>query len=75
MLLFSPGSFTSQFQGIVTLVDAKHLILHLDEEKPEGVENEAVEQARRGRRDWPGAGVEDHSDWCESSPFVGFRWF
>ncbi|CAK9060627.1 unnamed protein product [Durusdinium trenchii] len=30
--------------GIVTLVDAKHLILHLDEEKPEGVENEAVEQ-------------------------------
>mmetsp|Transcript_21372 Transcript_21372/g.40218 ORF Transcript_21372/g.40218 Transcript_21372/m.40218 type:complete len:468 (-) Transcript_21372:129-1532(-) len=30
--------------GIVTLVDAKHLLLHLDEEKPEGVENEAVEQ-------------------------------
>lgn len=30
--------------GIVTLVDAKHLIMHLDEEKPEGVENEAVEQ-------------------------------
>ena len=30
--------------GIVTLVDAKHLIQHLDEEKPEGVENEAVEQ-------------------------------
>jgi len=30
--------------GIVTLVDAKHLIQHLDEDKPEGVENEAVEQ-------------------------------
>jgi len=30
--------------GIVTLVDAKHLIMHLDEDKPEGVENEAVEQ-------------------------------
>merc|ERR1739844_175221 len=30
--------------GILTLVDAKHLIGHLDEEKPEGVENEAVEQ-------------------------------
>jgi len=30
--------------GIVTLVDAAHLIMHLDEEKPEGVENEAVEQ-------------------------------
>jgi len=30
--------------GILTVVDAKHLIQHLDEEKPEGVENEAVEQ-------------------------------
>merc|ERR1712048_1142838 len=30
--------------GILTLVDAKHIIQHLDEEKPEGVENEAVEQ-------------------------------
>jgi len=30
--------------GIITLVDAKHVIQHLDEEKPEGVENEAVEQ-------------------------------
>merc|ERR1712232_861517 len=30
--------------GILTLVDAKHVIQHLDDEKPEGVENEAVEQ-------------------------------
>ena len=30
--------------GIVTLVDAKHIEQHLDEEKPEGAENEAVEQ-------------------------------
>jgi G3E family GTPase len=30
--------------GILTLVDAKHVIEHLDEEKPDGVENEAVEQ-------------------------------
>jgi G3E family GTPase len=30
--------------GILTLVDSKHLIQHLEEEKPEGVENEAVEQ-------------------------------
>ncbi len=30
--------------GIVTVVDAKHLLLHLDDEKPEGVVNEAVEQ-------------------------------
>jgi len=30
--------------GILTVVDAKHVIQHLDEDKPEGVENEAVEQ-------------------------------
>ncbi len=29
---------------IVTVVDAKHVLTHLDDEKPEGVENEAVEQ-------------------------------
>merc|ERR1712036_120764 len=33
-----------RLDGILTLVDAKHVIPHLDEEKPEGVENEAVEQ-------------------------------
>lgn len=30
--------------AVVTVVDAKHIIQHLDEEKPEGVENESVEQ-------------------------------
>jgi len=30
--------------GIITVVDAKHIIQHLDEKKPEGVENESVEQ-------------------------------
>ena len=30
--------------GIITVVDAKHVIQHIDDEKPEGVENEAVEQ-------------------------------
>lgn len=30
--------------GIITVVDAKHILQHLHEEKPEGVENEAVEQ-------------------------------
>eukprot|EP01036_Dinobryon_divergens_P035033 gene35033-45352_t len=30
--------------GIITVCDAKHIILRLDDEKPEGVENEAVEQ-------------------------------
>jgi len=34
----------SRLDGIVTMVDAKHIEAHLDEEKPEGVENEAVEQ-------------------------------
>jgi len=33
-----------RLDGILTLVDAKHIVQHLDEEKPEGVENEAVEQ-------------------------------
>uniref|UniRef100_A0A0G4FH35 CobW C-terminal domain-containing protein n=1 Tax=Chromera velia CCMP2878 TaxID=1169474 RepID=A0A0G4FH35_9ALVE len=30
--------------GVLTVVDAKHIIMRLDEEKPEGVENEANEQ-------------------------------
>jgi len=34
----------AQLDGIITLVDAKHIEMHLDEVKPEGVENEAVEQ-------------------------------
>merc|ERR1712070_434667 len=34
----------SYLDGIITLVDAKHIEQHLDEEKPEGAENEAVEQ-------------------------------
>mmetsp|Transcript_30333 Transcript_30333/g.66386 ORF Transcript_30333/g.66386 Transcript_30333/m.66386 type:complete len:457 (-) Transcript_30333:42-1412(-) len=33
-----------ELDGILTVVDAKHIIDRLDEEKPEGVENEAVEQ-------------------------------
>merc|ERR1719411_1260118 len=34
----------AKLDGIVTLVDVKHIIQHLDEEKPKDVENEAVEQ-------------------------------
>merc|ERR1719310_2511259 len=34
----------ARLDGIVTLVDAKHIEAHLDEEKPEGAENEAIEQ-------------------------------
>lgn len=30
--------------GIITVVDAKHILLHLHEKRPEGVNNEAVEQ-------------------------------
>jgi G3E family GTPase len=33
-----------KLDAIVTVVDAKHIIQHLEEEKPEGAENEAVEQ-------------------------------
>lgn len=32
--------------GIITVVDAKHILLHLDEVKPDGVENESIEQVR-----------------------------
>ena len=34
----------ARLDGIVTLVDCKHITQHLDEEKPEGAENEAIEQ-------------------------------
>ena len=34
----------ARLDGIITLVDAKHIEQHLDEEKPEGAENEAEEQ-------------------------------
>jgi len=30
--------------GVITVVDAKHIIQHLDEVKPDGAENESVEQ-------------------------------
>jgi G3E family GTPase len=33
-----------KLDAIITLIDAKHIEQHLDEEKPEGVENEALEQ-------------------------------
>ena len=33
-----------RLDAILTVVDCKHLLTHLDEEKPDGVENEAVEQ-------------------------------
>ena len=33
-----------RLDAIVTVVDAKHVLTHLDEVKPDGVENEAIEQ-------------------------------
>lgn len=33
-----------KLDGIITVVDAKHVIQHLEDEKPEGIENETVEQ-------------------------------
>merc|ERR1712194_537405 len=33
-----------ELDAIVTVVDAKHILPHLNEEKPKGVENESVEQ-------------------------------
>lgn len=35
--------------GIITVVDSKHIMARLDDEKPEGVENEAEEQVRMCR--------------------------
>ena len=34
----------TRLDGIITVVDSMHVGAHLDEVKPEGVENEAVEQ-------------------------------
>lgn len=33
-----------ELDAIITVVDSKHVLVHLEEEKPEGVENESVEQ-------------------------------
>eukprot|EP00887_Chlorella_sp_A99_P000670 scaffold5.g670.t1 len=37
-----------RLDAILTVVDAKHTLAHLEEEKPDGVVNEAVQQARAG---------------------------
>jgi G3E family GTPase len=36
--------YRSRLDAIITVVDAKHILMHLDEKKAKGVENEAVEQ-------------------------------
>ena len=38
-------SAACELDGIITVVDTKHIVQHLEEEKPEGAENESVEQA------------------------------
>ena len=43
-----------KLDGIITLVDAKHVLRHLDERKEDGAINEAVEQvASRSREPEP----------------------
>jgi len=37
-------SYKARLDGIITVVDAKHIEMHIDEKKVKGVENEAVEQ-------------------------------
>ena len=44
MALYSAVVPVCLSDGVVTLVDAKHAGFHLDEVKPKGVVNEAVEQ-------------------------------
>lgn len=39
-----PDQDACQLDAVLTVVDAKHVTAHLDEEKPEGVVNEAVQQ-------------------------------
>ena len=42
-----------KLDAVITVVDAKHIIQHLDEVKPEGAENEAVEQVLHGQEGAP----------------------
>ena len=41
-----------RLDALLTVVDAKHILLHLDEERPEGVENEAGALAALGSCGW-----------------------
>uniref|UniRef100_A0A3N7EP21 CobW/HypB/UreG nucleotide-binding domain-containing protein n=1 Tax=Populus trichocarpa TaxID=3694 RepID=A0A3N7EP21_POPTR len=58
-----------KLDGVVTLVDAKHAPLHLDEVKPKGVVNEAVEQIAYADRvivnktDLVGAADKEHQSY------------
>ena len=68
--------------GILTIVDSQHIEQHLNEEKPEGVENESVEQLAfanivlLNKLDLIGYTPpeisddenSDHKNWWESSP-------
>ena len=41
-----------RLDGIITVVDAAHVLSRLDEQKPEGVVNESVEQLAFARQDY-----------------------
>lgn len=53
-----------RLDAILTVVDAKHILLHLDEEKPDGIVNESVQQV--GECVWCGVGgVGGRSLWVD----------
>ena len=74
--------WTFRLDGILTIVDSQHIEQHLNEEKPEGVENESVEQLAfanivlLNKLDLIGYTPpeisddenSDHKNWWESSP-------
>ena len=39
-----------RIDSILCLADAKHVAMHMEEEKPDGAVNEAVQQVRRYKR-------------------------
>ena len=57
-----------KLDGILTVVDAKHIVEHLKEEKPEGVENESVEQVCRVFQ-----GLPTGADCASSRPGTKFQ--
>ena len=41
-----------KLDAVITMVDAKHIIMHLDEDRPEGVENESGGVAAAAHKGW-----------------------
>ena len=60
----------AQIDAVITVVDAKHILQHLDETKPAGVENESVEQCAFADRF-----VLNKIDLVRSSRYYDFIYF